>query len=242
MKKTLIAIMALAGVALAETTTFTSTTSNTNLGGFGGVDFSISEAGWLSSTSMDYDTYNALSLESVTLSMYNTWYTNNNMTTGFGIGIYEKTVTNGIATWTLIGKTDWFTHTGNSYTGTHTFTVEGTVTLDTESTYTLAFFAGKDYLAGLEIGSTRNSMAGANEWKNSSPSSTTDTLAAVGLRGVKSDATGSVLMYNPTDKGTQTGWTPNVTLTGTAVLIPEPTTATLSLLALAGLAVRRRRK
>ena len=242
MKKTIICLMALAGIALADTATFTSTSSNTNLGGFGGFDFSIAESSWLTSSTMNYEEYNAATLDSITLSMYNTWYTNNNMTTGFGIGIYEKATVGDAPTWTLVGKTDWFTHTSNSYTGTHTFAVEGTVTLNTESTYTAAFFAGSEYFAGLEIGSTRDSMTGANEWKNGSPASTTDTLAAVGLRGVTSDGTGSVLMYQPSTSGTKTGWTPNVTLATTPVFIPEPTTATLSLLALAGLAARRRRK
>lgn len=242
MKKTLITLLALAGVAAAETATFTSTSDHNNLGGFGGVDFSIAETSWLASATMDYDKYTMVALQSVTLSMYNTWYTNNNMTTGFGIGIYEKSVSGATTTWTLIGKTDWFAHTSAAYTGTHTFTVDGTVTLNTESTYTMAFFAGSDYFDGLEIGSTRDSMSGANEWKNNThPGAATDALAAVGLRGVASDATGSVIMYNPTTNGEQTGWTPNVTLT-TTPLVPEPTTATLSLLALAGLAVRRRRR
>ena len=235
--------MALAGVALADTTSFTSTSSNTDLGGFGGFDFSIAEGGWLNSSSMDYEEYNAAILNSITLSMYNTWYTNNNMTTGFGIGIYEKSTVGDATTWTLVGKTDWFAHTASTYTGTHTFTVEGIVTLNTESTYTAAFFAGSEYLAGLEIGSTRDSMTGATEWKNNThPGAGTDALAAVGLRGVKSDATSSVVMYQPTTNGIKTGWTPNVTLATTPVFIPEPTTATLSLLALAGLAARRRRK
>jgi hypothetical protein len=243
MKKTLIALMALAGVALAETATFTSTSSTDKLGGFGGFDFSVAENGWMTSTTMNYDEYNAVTLDNITLSLYNTWYTNNNMKTGFGIGIYKKSTVGEATTWTLVGKTDWFTHTAAAYDGSHTFTVDGTVTLDTDSTYTVAFFAGKDYLAGLEIGSTRNSMTGANEWKNNThPGADTDALAAVGLRGVASDATNSVILYQPGTNGPKTGWTPNVTLATTPVLIPEPTTATLSLLALAGLAARRRRK
>lgn len=243
MKRTIIALMALAGVALAETATFTSTDSTTNLGGFGGFDFSVGKNGWLTSTTMNYDEYNAVTLDSITLNLYKTWYTKNNMTTGFGIGIYEKATVEGTTTWTLVGKTDWFTHTAADYEGAHTFTVDGTVTLDTDSTYTVAFFAGKDYLAGLEIGSTRNSMTGADEWgSNSHPGASTDALAAVGLRGVATDTTNSVILYQPENRGTQTGWTPNVTLATTPVLIPEPTTATLSLLALAGLAARRRRR
>ncbi|MBQ5664390.1 MAG: hypothetical protein IIV41_00810, partial [Akkermansia sp.] len=106
MKKTLITLLALAGVALAETATFTSTTSTTNLGGFGGFDFSVGENGWLTSTTMNYDEYNAVTLDSITLNLYNTWYTNNNMTTGFGIGIYEKSTVGEATTWTLVGKTD----------------------------------------------------------------------------------------------------------------------------------------
>ena len=244
MKRTFIALMALAGVALAETATFTSTTSTTDLGGFGGFDFSVSENGWLTSTTMNYNEYNAVILNSITLSMYKTWYTNNNMTTGFGIGIYEKSTVDEATTWTLVGKTDWFTHTAASYAGTHTFTVAGTVILDTNSTYTLAFFAGKDHLKGLAIGSERTSMTGANEWKgnNAHPGSTTDALAAVGLRGAKSDTTNSVILYQTGNNGKKTGWTPNVSLATTPVFVPEPTTATLSLLALAGLAARRRRR
>ncbi|MDO4410797.1 MAG: hypothetical protein Q4C05_05920 [Akkermansia sp.] len=37
-------------------------------------------------------------------------------------------------------------------------------------------------------------------------------LAQVGLRGVKSDATNSVIMYQPRTNVEKTGWTPNITL------------------------------
>lgn len=238
MKKTLITLAALAGVAAAGTVDFSPEFGNNNLGGFGAVDFSIAEGSWLKSDTMDYDGCDAVTLQSITLGIYNTWYSNNNMTTGFGIGIYEKTST---GSWTLLGKTDWFSHSTNSYTGSHTFTVQDSVTLSTEKTYTMAFFAGQDYLNGLAIGSTRDSMVGAAEWKNGQPESTTSTLAAVGLKGTASDATNTSLLY--TYNGTQAGWTPNVSLsTATTDVVPEPATATLSLLALAGLAARRRRK
>lgn len=231
--------MALVAVTFADAATFAPATTGTeSMGGFGGLDFSIAENGWLKSSGMNYDMSNAVTLNSITLDIYSTWYSNNNMRTGFGIGIYEKTVEGSVTTWTLVGKTDWFAHTANNYTGQHEFDIDGTVTLNTESTYTIAFFAGSDYFANLGIGSTRNSMTGANEWKGSNPDPGTDVLAAVGLRGSNS---GSTNMY--TNGGIQTGRLPNIVLDATPVLsVPEPTSATLSLLALAGLAARRRRK
>lgn len=243
MKKTIIALMALACSATADSVDFTSVTIHNNLGGFGGVDFSLSEDSWLSPSSdasWDYSAVKAVTLDSITLSMYGTWYTANNMTTGFGIGIYEKTVTGDSTVWTLVGKSDWLSHTSDSYQATTEINVQGSVTLSTDKTYTMAFHAGQNYLTNLEIGSTRNSMAGATEWKGSQPSSDTDILAAVGLRGEATDSTGLVQMYKPGDQGIQTGWTPNIVLSVTPI-IPEPATATLSLLALAGLAARRRR-
>jgi len=242
MKKTFITLLALSGVALA--TDFTSTSSTDHLSGFGGLDVKLDEESWLQAEGVDYDTVIGLELTSITLNIYNTWYTNNNMTAGFGIGIYEKT---GDSSWVLVGKTDWFKHNTNSYTGSHEFKVlagdnsaTGGVTLSTGKTYTLAFHAGETYFNNLAIGTTRSSMTGAAEWKNNThPGGDTDSLAAVGLVGA-SGANPSVSLYQPGNSGVTHNYTPNITLSGN--LVPEPTTATLSLLALAGLAARRRRK
>lgn len=233
----MVALLALSGVALA--TDFAPSQTGDSQAGFGGFDVQLGEDSWLQATGVDYDVVTGLELTGITLDIHATWYTMRNMTTGFGIGIYEKT---GANTWSLVGKTDWFSHTASSYEGTHEFHVaEGTsVTLETGKTYTLAFHAGQTYFNGLDIGDTRSSMTGATEWKNSTPPTDTSTLAAVGL-GVQSGlGNDGATMYQAGSNGTSTDYIPNITLSGN--LIPEPTTATLSLLALAGLAARRRRK
>lgn len=231
MQKTIIFILALSGIAMA--TDFSSTTGNSKGGGFGGFDITLDEESWIQNNTVDYNAYTGLQLETITLGLYNTWYTHNNMTTGFGVGIYEKTSE---SSWSLVGKTDWFQHNSNSYTGNHTFTVKDTVTLDFGTTYTLAFFAGSEYFDDLTIGSERTSMSGATEWKNGQPEATVEALAAVGLY-VTQNVTGET-MYGANNT-TYTTYTPNVTLSGQ--LVPEPATASLSLLGLAALMIRRRR-
>jgi hypothetical protein len=250
MKKTLAFLLALSGITAAEDITFSSTTMQT---GFGGMDFSIAEGSWLvdGSHNWDYSTQHYGMLNSVTLTLYPSAYTAENMTTGFGIGIYEKRVSGTGTTWVLVGKTDWLASNTKYYMNVHTFNVLNEVVLSTEKTYTMAFIAGSDYYAKLSPGSTRTSMEGASYWVGGQPPADTRTLAALGILREPLDPTGTVLLYGTDAIGEVVGFTPyasiNVTpLTSGEVMpitnIPEPTTATMSLLTLAALASRRRRK
>ena len=249
MKKTLISLIALAGLATAEDVTFSSVAA---LSGYGGLDFNISQGSWLSISSgqWDYEKHQYGLLNSVTLYMYPAGYTNSNMTTGFGIGIYEKQVNGDNVSWMLVGKTDWFSGTTDAYMGIHTFGVQGEVALSVDKTYTMAFIAGSEYYDGLSLGSKRTGMDGATWWIGGQPLATTDKLAAIGLLREPGDPTGTVLLYAAENLGEVTGVTPYVAVNVTPfeggnlmpLNVPEPTTATLSLLALASLASRRRRK
>ena len=250
MKKTLASLIALSGLATAEDVTFSSVTMQT---GFGGMDFSIAEGSWLADNSgnWDYGTQHYGLLNSITLTLYPSAYTAENMTTGFGIGIYEKREGSNGTTWVLVGKTDWLASESNFYMNVHTFQVQDEVVLSTDRTYTMAFIAGSDYFAKLSPGSIRTSMEGASYWAGSQPTTDTRTLAAIGILREPLDPTGTVLLYGTDAIGEVVGFTPyasiNVTPLSTGEVtptntIPEPTTCTLSLLALAALAARRRRK
>lgn len=248
MKNTLSVLVTLAGISAAQDVTFSSSATNN---GFGALDFSISENSWLSQSNneWDYSTQQYGRLNSVTLYIYPAGYSLSNMTTGFGIGIYEKRVSGDTTTWVLLGKTDWLSGSSNLYMNIHTFQVQDDITLAVDRTYTMAFIAGSDYFNSLTPGSIRNSMSGATCWPNDQPLSTTTTLAAIGILKEEGDATGTVILYGAGNSGEITGYTPYAAVNVTPytyenimpVNVPEPTTATLGLLALASLAARRRR-
>ena len=86
MKKTLISLLALAGLAAAEDVTFSSVAA---LSGYGGLDFNISQGSWLSISGgqWDYDTQHYGRLNSVSLYLIPAAYTQYNMSTGFGVGL-----------------------------------------------------------------------------------------------------------------------------------------------------------
>ena len=248
MKQTLTTLIALTGLVTAEDATFSSTAAHS---GYGGLDFCISQDSWLavSGGQWDYNKHQYGLLNSVTLTVYPAGYTQSNMTTGFGIGIYEKQVTGDATTWMLVGKTDWVCGNADKQWGELIFHAQDNVILSVDKTYTMAFFAGSEYFDSLYLGAKRNSMSGATCWVNGQPLPTTDSLAAIGLLREPGDSTGKVLLYAAANQGTETGVTPYVSLNVTpfdtgGVMpsnIPEPATTTLGLLALCGLAAHRRR-
>lgn len=248
MKQTLSTLIALAGLATAEDVTFSSTAAHA---GYGGLDFSISQGSWLVANNgqWDYDKYQYGILNSVTLTVYPAGYTQSNMTTGFGIGIYEKQVNGDATTWMLVGKTDWVCGNADKHWGELVFHAQDDVILSVDKTYTMAFFAGSEYFDSLYLGSKRYDMSGGTCWVGGQPAATTDSLAAVGLLRETGDATGMVVLYAAGNQGEETGVTPyaevNVSPFETGGIVPsnvpEPTTTTLGLLALCGLASRRRR-
>lgn len=239
MKKTIIALIALTGAAYADDVTFSDPYNGQSfLSGFNAIDISLSKDSYLTPppNTWNYEETSQAELKTITLILKgngNNYYSQTAMTTGFGIGIYEKNAVNGETIWTLVGKSEWFSHTSDAYHGSITLDVVGRAVLDTDKTYTLAFHAGSAYFDGLSINSTRTSMSGG---VTMAVDATSDKFATLGLHGKAENH--SVTMYR--DSGNVTDWTPNVKIE--VAPIPEPTTATLSLLALAGLAARRRRK
>lgn len=246
MKKTLLALLALASVASAaeeKDITLSGSSGTTGITGFGAFDFSVGSESKFTATGVDYTQYNAAVLNSVTLRVYATWYTKNDSKTGFAAGIFEKkTSESGTTTWSLVGKTNWWSNeSNNSYTGSIKLDVEGSCTLSLGTTYTIAFIPSTGYFESLEIGDTRDTMLGANEWSTSVPSGETDTtLAAVGIHVSDVGSGGGVNMYAKSSSYTQ--YTPNASFSVTLCNVPEPGVATLSFLALAGGLLRRRRR
>ncbi len=107
---------------------------------------------------------------------------------------------------------------------------DNALTLSTSKSY-IAYFATESALSSFEIGSAATANA------------TTSINIKMGRSGDYDAAKNSewgVIATNSTITNNRTPYTPEMTIT--TRLIPEPTTATLSLLALAGLVARRRRR
>lgn len=243
MKKTLIALLALASFSYGVTTDATFTHSdNTAQAGYIGFTFNLSDE-WLTANPAVTEEYTAFELTSITLQGANTWYklfeTNNNS----GLVVLDSTNK-------IIGKSNWNPTVGtsstvggkSSYPLTYSFltttVVDGTsssassLTLDLDSDYKVLIYGNKTAFDALTINSTVTSYSGPTDG-----STIPDSIATAGLRVHNGVTNGTMINNNGTINA---GVFPVVSFSGQ--LVPEPTTATLSLLALAGLAARRRRK
>ncbi|MBR2143957.1 MAG: PEP-CTERM sorting domain-containing protein [Akkermansia sp.] len=220
MKKTIITLLALSGLAMGVETlkeldsneltvgTLQVGNSNTITGGNAGLTFSVGGKTQLSAyiITFGYDEIPSDSKDS--------WLRLEN-TTGCGIGTTNST--------TMDLRTGVFV--GNSIAGT-------SFAINTEDTFALTFSVDTVYLSNLSKGTYISTTVSADDvagWKLISGtariwthSGTTD--IQVGQVADLSDLTEAQVL--------------SVVKTGT---VPEPATATLSLLALAGLAARRRR-
>lgn len=168
--------------------------------------------------------------------------------------------------------TGWFGGTGQSYaqgdyndiaiTGTNSFTFKSRPILSGE--YVALGVSLEETASAITLTFTNDKKAGYSLWSYDATTSTaTELIATTGLTTAGTvEATYNTANVNPSTlfvvwtanyPGTgnaEGGNTPvtisdialNYTAVPAAPVIPEPTTATLSLLALAGLAVRRRRK
>ncbi|MEZ3489123.1 PEP-CTERM sorting domain-containing protein [Akkermansia muciniphila] len=215
MKKTLtllvIGLMANAG---AEQITVTGPQTSNNQAGCTGFNFTLTNSGWLTPSAPLAD---QVLLESLALTTANTWYRNS----ALGIAIYEK---NG-ETWNFVGKSAW---QASAPVGKNTFTFSDLL-LSSSTTYTAVFYGHESSFNNLSPESTLTSLAGGQSPSESSP------LACAGVR-LATNSNGEEL-YN--QNGTIV--TNYVPIASFAVQnVPEPATASLSLLGLAALMMRRR--
>ena len=241
MKKTLIAMFALAGVAMGDSDlTFLGT-------------INLSEGSLPTGEAVSTVTINGaevMSLFNVTLTA-STGNTLTSGTTGYGMTDAEKTTLCGNVGSSTTGFTS-IVMTQNSWVGLNSKGADKSLTLTISG-----LEAGQKYNVSLLSGITKEE---SGAWNALTTSNTYDSslaleigaekvpAAAMGawaLTGVVADTQGQITFTN-LEPHSASGWhTPvfngvSVAKVNTPV-VPEPATATLSLLALAGLAARRRR-
>lgn len=240
MKKTMIALIALAGAAMAtEQLDSFAQIANNNQGGFVGFTFKLSDA-WLTSSSTETEDYSAFELTSITLQAAETWYRLYDANNDSGLVVLNSSNA-------VVGKSTWDPTIGskvdNSYSLTYSFlstygegdtsTTASTLTLDLDAGYTVLIYGNKSAFDNLSVGTTITTFSGSQNPSETAP------IVAGGLR-IDYDANGTSGVMLNNAGSTDVTALPVVSFNGK--LVPEPTTATLSLLALAGLAARRRRR
>ncbi len=228
MKKTIITLLVLAGVAIADTTYVL-----TDL--WKEVKFGTADALTASNKSMTWDGTKA----------YTSWYMEFSFTTVTATG-FSATITAGPGG----GNSSGLSVSAKSGVITlgsgNTSVIDSTKSLSfaTSDVLTFAFYDGKAYL-GNKTDNTYISVTPASTlvttmtsgtsraWANGNPTGSTQ----IGATKIVNLGALTITAGEKLDMATlmKTGVAQSVT-------IPEPTTATLSLLALAGLAARRRRK
>ena len=257
MKKTLIALVALSGLAMADTVTNT-----VDLSDLMSVETGVVFGGDNSLNTQSGTTVSAEALaDFTTMSQYvtatNTWYTDNNYsnvnngakpTDAYGITM----ITDGPAPAT--GHCSWiaFAYQLDSATLADMAEAESSLAI----TFNVKVSGGNNNNKGQGV--AFNLLTAANnitqaQYGNTSGTDTaaedvTLTLSAAKVAQLAATGTNQNLIFLMTDTDNVTGtneyWTvTNMKLTYNtpAPVVPEPATATLSLLALAGLAARRRR-
>ena len=222
MKKTIIALIALAGVAAADSYTSSTYKKQDQASTHYGFTIALADSSWVDTTIPTDVT--SVQLDSVTLMTRNSGSYND-----IKIAVYEYTSDGNVGD--LLGLSSAASFATNSNVE---FTFSGSVTLNPASRYQYMFVSAD---------STTEDVDTYNEYKAKA------TSWGLALTNKESDGNAYTYANIPSGWGTYTngtanGWQdmllPVVTVTTSSV--PEPTTATLSLLALAGLAARRRRK
>lgn len=252
MKRTLIALVALAGVAMADTITFdlaALNAPNTLIGGQSSTALTTTEA---FDNTTSYVTLTGLLTES------NKWYAssgyNNNINTTTGNGVPSSS--DGVV---LVAGGP--SGSGRSTIGGIEFSLTASEIAQVDGPLTFSFNAAHHYgndnlnhqftfiLMSESVTLTSavyNSKAGSNLLEEGAETPLTIELAfsaeqVDAMKATNADQTFAFVVYSNAINGSNTGvLMNNFTMSGQRV--PEPTTATLSLLALAGLAARRRRR
>ncbi len=244
--------MALAGVAMADTITFDLAALNapsTLIGGSGSTALTTTAA---FDNTTSYTTLTGLLTES------NKWYAsagyNNNINTTTGNGVPGST--DGVV---LVAGGP--AQSGRSTIGGIEFSLTASEIAQVNGPLTFSFNAAHHYgndnsnhqftfiLMSESVTLTSavyNSKEGSNLLKEGAATPLTIELAfsaeqVDAMKATNADQTFAFVVYTNAINGSNTGVLMN-NFTMSGQLVPEPTTATLSLLALAGLAARRRRK
>ncbi len=250
MKKTIITLLALAGVAAAAPTE--QFTYNVALGEeyYDGYKSKSESTGWVN---LDWGAFSASNLQADLALLginsegnygFNHAGTSENTSYGFGVGYTDGTLTligrNGVGQQTLFASVVNVTSVLGSYSADKLVTLSVTTSVTNGE--------GSDSWWGLyKMDSAGNVTMFSNLCDDSAGShndlrskeSETITLTEDNLSTIQSTDK-LIVMYRQGAGGKSLGIN-SVSFNGTAI-VPEPATATLSLLALAGLAARRRRK
>ncbi len=237
MKKTIIALLSLTAIAIADEATdvlYTSTSNGTAASNYEAKGFAFNLSGTAlttTSTPSSYDFSDSVTLSSISLTVRDV--ENNDSEDKDGrhiIVITDSALT--IQGWSS-NESDTATD-AKEYSFTWNF---ANVTLDTDTTY---YAIAYDANASLTLGTT---LSQADERIEFGTNGVSDYgVGGLSLDGASTGKTGLMFLNANNNYALNTGQTryaPNVTIV--TKMIPEPTTATLSLLALAGLAARRRR-
>ena len=236
MKKTLIAILALSGLAMADqelTWSFGTTVyeQSNNGGSYSGVAFKLStDSDRYTADVFAFDQISSATLTSIQI------LSRNNNDTDIPVTLSLMVVDGNGA---LVGVSNSHTHTaaqmnGLQYTrriSTFSFgTEEAPITLSTNTNY-YAYFVTEEKAAELT-----NDFVLTSD--NYGQTVTSATLFAYQGKNPYTDSATNWGLQNGFKSVASSGFVPNMKVN---VTVPEPATATLSLLALAGLAARRRR-
>lgn len=224
MKKTLIALTALAGVAVADTYTSSTYEKQDQASPHYGFTLAIADSNWVESTIPTAVT--SVQLDSITLLTRGNYSYND-----IKIAVYEYLEDGNVGTFLGLSSSESFATNTNVE-----FTFSDSITLNPTTRYQFMFVASD---------STTESVDTFDEYKTKAAQWG---LALTNKDSVEGEYTQSNIPtgWGTYTNGTANGWQghllPVVTITTSTPNVPEPTTATLSLLALAGLAARRRRK
>ena len=229
MKATLLALMTLGSLAMAEDVVTLSSPSPSNTqAGYTSFDFQLDDS-WLTKDPEATVLTEMVKLTSMEVSTAKTWY-NKNQTQrnqGAGVAIYQKSDT----VWSFVGSSDW--QKGYGEGAVLTFSFGDDFVLSSGTTYTAVFYGNETAFNGLTTGATLESLVGGENPSEDSP------LAAFGMKSINYTQVPNFSMYSNT--GAAQNQAPFVTFKVQNQNVPEPTTGTLSLLALAGLCIRRRK-
>ena len=237
MKKTLITLLALAGAAMADEATdvlYTSTSNGTAAGGYEAKGFAFNLSGsalTTTSTPSSYDFSDSVTLSSISLTVRDVKENGSEDLDGKYIIVITDSALK-IQGWSSNVSDTATDDQGYSFTWNF-----ADVTLDTDTTY---YAIAYDANVSLTKDTTLSQVGEVMQFGDNGVSD----YGANGLSfdGASTGKTGLMFLNKNSYaiNTAQTQYAPNVTIV--TKMIPEPTTATLSLLALCGLAMRRRRK